>query len=91
MSLATYTVSGEPLRTYAITLPATISITLTTHSMTINALLAKSASGTQSHTATGTLGVGGSEQFTIGGTLNVAGGQFKGLYQGTFAVTVAYN
>ena len=91
MSLATYTVSGEPLRTYAITLPATILVAIVGNSMTIGTLLAKSASGTESHNATGTLGVGGNEQFTIGGTLNVAAGQADGLYQGTFDVTVAYN
>ena len=91
MSLATYTVSGEPLRTYAITLPSAITITFSTYSMTINSLLAKSTSGAQSHNATGTLALNGTEQFTIGATLNVAAGQAEGLYQGTFDVTVAYN
>ncbi len=91
MTLATYTVSGEPLRTYAITLPLTITVFNGAYSMTIGTLLAKSASGSISHTATGSLGVGGSEQFVIGGTLNVSGGQAQGLYQGTFNLTVAYN
>lgn len=91
MSLATYTVSGEPGKTYAITLPLTISVIIPGNSMTIGTLLAKSTSGTQSHTATGTLGVGGTEQFTIGGTLTVAAGQTVGLYEGTFQVTVVYN
>lgn len=91
MSLATYMVTGEPGRTYSITLPSTITVTYTTSNMVINNLLAKPASGAQSHTATGTLNVAGSEQFTIGATLNVAAGQQEGLYTGTFNITVAYN
>lgn len=91
MSLATYTVSGEPARTYSITLPMTTTVTSDGNSMTIGTLLAKSASGTISHYATGTLGIGGTEQFTIGATLTVAAGQAEGLYQGAFDITVAYN
>jgi len=91
MSLATYTVSGEPTRTYSIILPMTIAVTCTGYSMTIGTLLAKSTSGIESHTATGTLGAGGTEQFTIGATLTVGAGQFEGIYSGTFDVSVAYN
>ena len=93
-SLATYTVTGEPLYTYAITLPATITVTHTNtiNTMTIGTLLAKSTSGTESHTATGTLiAVAGTESFTVGGTLTVALAQLGGVYAGTFDVTVAYN
>jgi hypothetical protein len=94
-TVATYTVTGEPLYTYAITLPASITVTETlggTVSMTIDNLLAKSTSGTMSNTATGTLVVtAGTENFTIGGTLNVTAGQLKGVYAGTFNVYVAYN
>lgn len=93
-SLATYTVTGEPLYTYMITLPADITVTHTDLSttMTIDNLLAKSTSGTESHTATGTLvAVAGTESFTVGGTLTVAAAQLAGVYTGTFNVTVAYN
>jgi hypothetical protein len=93
-SLATYTVTGEPLYTYAITIPDDITVTHTDLSttMTIDNLLAKSTSGTESHTATGTLiAVAGTESFTIGGTLNVEAAQLAGVYSGTFNVTVAYN
>jgi len=93
-SLATYTVTGEPLYTYAITLPSTITVTKTAgvETMTIGTLLAKSTSGTESHTATGTLiAVAGTESFTVGGTLTVAAAQVAGVYAGTFDVTVAYN
>ena len=93
-SLATCLVTGEPLYTYAITLPDDITVTHTDLSttMTIDALLAKSTSGIESHTAVGTLiAVAGTESFTIGGTLNVAMAQLAGVYSGNFDVTVAYN
>ena len=94
-SLATYTVTGEPLYTYAITLPETITVTNTTNlstTMKISSLLAKSTSGTESNTATGTLKEGvGTESFTVGGTLIVGAGQLAGEYTGTFDVTVVYN
>lgn len=91
MSLATYSVTGEPGKSYSITLPATITVTSAPFSMTVSNLLAKPASGAASFNATGTIGSGGSEQFTIGATLNVAAGQEEGLYTGTFAITVTYN
>lgn len=90
-STATYTVTGEAGRTYSIALPGTITISYVGYSMIINNLLAKATSGTQSQNATGTLGSGGSDQFTVGATLNVAAGQEEGLYTGTFQITVAYN
>jgi hypothetical protein len=83
------------LYTYAIALPATITVTETvggTITMTIGTLLAKSTSGVESHTATGTLIAGaGTESFTVGGTLTVAAAQLAGVYAGTFDVSVAYN
>jgi hypothetical protein len=93
MSLASYTVTGEASYTYAITLPSTITVTKVsgTETMTIGTLLAKSTSGTESHTATGTLAAGGTESFTVGGILTVTAGQAAGVYAGTFDVTVAYN
>jgi hypothetical protein len=94
MSLATCEVTGEPTYTYAITLPADITVTkaVTLETMTINTLLAKSTSGSESHTATGTLDASlGTESFTIGGTLNVSAAQVAGAYVGAFDVTVAYN
>jgi hypothetical protein len=93
-TVATYTVTGEPLYTYAITLPATITVTHTNtvNTMTVGTLLAKSTSGVESHTATGTLiAVAGTESFTVGGTLTVVAAQLAGVYAGTFNVTVAYN
>ena len=94
---AKYTVTGEPLYTYAITLPEDGDVILdhatdgSAH-MGVTAWKAKSTSGTDSHTATGTLVAGtGTEDFTIGATLNVSAAQLPGVYSKTFNVTVAYN
>ncbi len=90
---AAYTVTGEPTYTYAITLPATITITHTNNinTMTIDNLLARTASAAVDGLV-GTLDVtNGDDTFTVGGTLNVAAGQVSGVYSGNFDVTVAYN
>ncbi|NVN93912.1 MAG: DUF4402 domain-containing protein [Bacteroidetes bacterium] len=88
---AAYTVGGAISTTYAITLPSSITVSdLSTHTMTINSLLARTASaGTNG--LTGTLSGTGTDSFTIGGTLNVAAAQVAAVYSGTFNVTVAYN
>jgi hypothetical protein len=92
-SNAAYNVSGAINTTYAITLPASITVTeslLNTATMVIDGLKARPASAGQD-VLTGTLSNSGTDSFTIGGTLNVAGGQVTGLYTGSFDVTVAYN
>jgi hypothetical protein len=90
-SNAAYSVSGAVNTAYAITLPATISVSAgQSASMTIDNLKARSASAGQDG-LTGTLSGSGNDSFTVGGILNVAAGQATGLYQGTFDVTVAYN
>ena len=89
-SNAAYNVSGAVNTTYSITLPASITVTSGPSSMTINALLARTASA-GSDGLTGTLSAGGTDSFTVGGTLNVSQGQATGTYTGTFDVTVAYN
>jgi hypothetical protein len=89
-SNAAYNVAGAVNTTYAITLPSTINVTSGASSMTISSLLARTASaGTDG--LTGTLSASGTDDFTVGGTLNVSAGQVTGVYTGTFDVTVAYN
>ena len=39
----------------------------------------------------GLYGTGGTDAFTVGGTLHLLSGQQKGLYAGSFTVTVNYN
>lgn len=80
---ATFNVTGEASRTFAITLPASTTIAAGANTMTVNAF-------TSSLGATGTL-TGGAAALNVGATLNVLATQPSGSYTGTFAVTVAYN
>jgi|WetSurMetagenome_2_1015567.scaffolds.fasta_scaffold00014_48 hypothetical protein len=92
-SNAAYNVSGAVNTTYAITLPASITVTeslLHTATMVIDNLAARTASA-GANGLTGTLSATGTDSFTVGGTLNVGAGQSTGLYTGSFDVTVAYN
>jgi hypothetical protein len=86
VNAAAFTVTGLAGATYSITLPgAATTITSGGNTMTVD-------TWTSSPTPTGTL-TGGSENLTIGATLNVGGGQAPGTYtSGTpFTVTVNYN
>lgn len=88
---AAYDVTGAVSTTYAITLPATITVNDgATHTMTIGTLLARTASA-GSDGLTGTLDGSGNDSFTVGGTLSVPAAQTAGVYSGTFDVTIAYN
>ena len=81
---ASFTVTGIPLFTYAITLPSSAAITAGGNSMTVNAF-------TSSPSGTGQLSVLGTQALTVGATLNVGASQASGSYSGTFSVTVVYN
>jgi len=84
---ADFIVTGEPSATYAITLPASVSLTGPGPAMTADTFVS-------SPTPTGTLSAGpGTETILVGATLNVAAGQTAGAYTtaGTFNVTVNYN
>ena len=89
---AAYNVAGQASTTYALTLPATITVTkaVTLETMTIGTLLAR-FNGAGADAVTSTLAVGGTDSFTVGGTFTVAAAQVAGTYAGTFNVTVAYN
>ena len=84
VTAAAFTVSGQGSATYAITLPASTSVTSGANSMTVNAF-------TSNPSGTGALSAGGSQNLTVGGTLNVGASQATGTYTGTFNVTVTYN
>jgi Domain of unknown function (DUF4402) len=81
---AAFNVTGQGSATYAITLPASTTVTSGANTMTVNAF-ASSPSGT------GALSAGGSQALTVGATLNVGASQATGTYTGTFNVTVTYN
>jgi len=81
---ATFNVSGAANTTYAISLPASITLNATSGSLTISAV-------TSSPSLTGLLNAMGQQTLSVGGTLNVPANQPEGDYAGTFNVTVAYN
>ena len=85
-SAASFSVTGDPSATYAITLPANGVVALTSgaNSMAVDNF-------TSSPAATGQLGGGGSQTLMVGATLSVAGNQASGSYSGSFTLTVNYN
>ena len=92
---AAYDVTGTALETYALTLPASTTVTHTTigtgvNTMTITLMKAR-FNGALADAVTSTLGSGGTDSFTLGGTLNVGANQIGGIYAGTFDVSVDYN
>ncbi|MBK8416578.1 MAG: DUF4402 domain-containing protein [Bacteroidetes bacterium] len=86
VAAASFDVAGEANYTYAITLPASVTISSGANNMTVNAF-------TSTPSATGTLSALGAQTVTVGATLNVGASQASGVYtSGTsFDVTVNYN
>jgi hypothetical protein len=90
---AAYNVTGTMNATYALSLPATITVTETvgaTATMTISLLTAR-FNGASADAIVSTMSAAGTDNFTVGGTLTVAPLQVAGIYAGTFPVTVDYN
>lgn len=85
-SVASFSVTGDPSMTYAISLPANGMVALTSgaHNMAVNNF-------TSSPASSGQLGGGGSQTLVVGATLSVAADQPNGSYSGSFTVTVDYN
>lgn len=88
VSAAQFTVTGDPNRTYAITLPADFTLYesgVGPAFMIVNVF-------TSTPSVTGTLS-GGTETVLVGATLNVSGSQTAGSYTNAagFEVTVNYN
>jgi len=81
---ATFTVTGAASSTYAITLPASITLSIPGSTLTVSPV-------TSTPSLTGLLDASGNQTLAVGGTLNVAANQADGNYAGTFNVTVAYN
>ena len=85
VSAASFTVSGQPSYTYAITLPSSTTITDgSSHNMTVNSF-------TSSPSSTGTLSSTGSDVLNVGATLNVSAGQASGTYTNATGVPVTVN
>ena len=92
---AAYDVTGTYNETYALALPSA-AITLTevggtnAATMTVTAFTSRFNAGA-SDAITSTLSETGTDDFTLGATLNLAIGQTGGVYGGTFPVSVDYN
>lgn len=90
---AAYHVTGTMNATYALTLPATITVTETTGTlatMSIGTLKAR-FNGAGADAIVSTLSATGTDSFTVGGTLTIAAAQVAGIYAGAFDVSVDYN
>ena len=87
-SRATYSVGGEGGSTFSVTVPGSFTMTRAGGSETIPVVLSASA---VSGALSGSLGSGGSANFSIGGSLPLSNTTVAGDYTGTFDVTVGYN
>lgn len=95
VNAAAFKVTGKRNATYAISLPAdgTVSLTGPGTAMPVSAFTASVEGATATSTATGLLPntASATQNFTVGGTLTLGANQVDGDYTGTFSVTVAYN
>lgn len=82
-SSAAFTVSGNALTNYIVTLPVSITLSTSNNSIVVDNFK-------DSVDGSGTLGVTGTGSFSVGATLNVGAGQPAGSYTGAFDVFVEY-
>ena len=82
---ASFSVTGANDNTYAITLPADGSTTITGPGTAMGVNFVSNPSGT------GTLSGAGAQTLLVGATLSVGASQTAGAYSGTFDATVEYN
>lgn len=85
-SAGSFSVTGDPSLTYAITLPANGVVVLTSGANTMAV-----DNFTSNPVLTGQLSIGGAQTLTVGATLSVGSNQPSGSYSGSYAVTVNYN
>ncbi len=85
-SRAKFTVGGEGGQTFAVTVPASMTMTSGANNITVT-LTGDAATGTIS----GALGTSGTATVNVGGSFTLPNTQASGNYTGSFNVTVAYN
>lgn len=83
---ASFSVTGAPSNTYAITLPASTTLTGPGAAMTVDTFVSNPDA-----TGSGTLSALGAQTLLVGATLHVGVSQTAGAYSGTFNVSVDYN
>lgn len=81
-SASTFTITGDNLRIYDVTLPASTTIGNGTDTITVDGFTSSLAGNS------GTVGTNNS--FNVGATLNFLGTESQGSYLGTFDVSVDY-
>jgi Domain of unknown function (DUF4402) len=81
---ASFTVGGDPLAAFSVTLPASATMTSGIDGLTVDSF-------TSDPSGAGQLDALGNQELTIGATLNVGANQAPGDYSGIFDITVAYN
>jgi hypothetical protein len=84
VSQASFTVTGEPNKSYTITVPASVTLNSGANTMAVNTFVLNPVTPA-------TIPVGGTQPLNIGATLNVGANQATGSYTNTFNVVVAYN
>ena len=87
---ATFTVTGEPNATYAITYPNTTTLTGAGAPLTLDTFTNAVDVGSVA-LGVGTLPASGPQVLSVGATAHVAASQVSGIYTGSFDVTVNYN
>ena len=87
---ATFTVTGEPNATYAISYPNTITLTGAGAPLTLDTFTNAVDVGTVA-AGVGTLPASGPQVLSVGATAHVAASQAAGVYSGSFDVMVVYN
>jgi hypothetical protein len=87
-SRATYSVAGEGGATFSVTVPSSFTMARVGGNETLPVTLTASA---VSGALSGSIGAGGSANFSIGGSLPLSSTTVSGDYTGTFNVTVGYN
>jgi hypothetical protein len=83
-SAASLTVTGDPDRAFSITLSGSTTLSAGSGSMTVDTFVVSPESSAWN------LGPGGSQVVYVGATLHVGASQAAAGYQGTYAITVAY-
>jgi uncharacterized protein DUF4402 len=85
VTAGSFAVAGQPSATYAITLPASVTVDDgATHTMTVDTF-------NSNPSGTGALSGAGTQTLLVGATLHVGANQVAGSYTGSFNVTVTYN
>ena len=78
----TFTITGQPNKAYTLTYPAAaVDISGGVGTMDVGAFTDNSS---------GTIPLAGTENFNVGATLTIGGGQAAGLYSNTYTLTVNY-